>query len=69
MQIDVLKLNDFVKINNIKEVTSPYILASDGNPDPDGLFSYEIFGRVGSEERRINFGYVNLKRVLTSFCV
>ena len=62
MELDVLRLNDFIEINKNKEVTSPFILAADGNPDTDGIFSYEIFGRVGSEERKLNFGYVDLKR-------
>lgn len=63
MILDILAISNYVKINNVKEVTSPYILAADGNPDPEGIFSYELFGRMGSVERREFFGYVNLKRI------
>lgn len=62
MKLDILSIDDFIEINKCQEVTSPFILASDGNPDPEGIFSYEIFGRVGSEDRSTNFGYINLKR-------
>jgi DNA-directed RNA polymerase beta' subunit len=62
MILDILNISNFVKINNVQEITSPYILAADGNPDPEGIFSYEIFGRMGSTERREYFGFVGLKR-------
>lgn len=32
-----------------------------GNFHPAGLFSTEIFGRVGSQQRMVAFGYINLK--------
>lgn len=62
MQLNTLVINDFIKINNVQQATSPFVLAADGNPDPDGIFSYDIFGRIGSEDRRLKFGYIDLKR-------
>lgn len=34
--------------------------SSSNNFNPHGLFSTEIFGRVGSEERNSRYGYINL---------
>ena len=62
MKFDINNINDYVKINGILEVNSPFILTSDGNPDPEGIFSQDIFGRMGSRERSIKMGYINLKR-------
>lgn len=62
MKLDMLDIPRYITVNNLKEVTSPFILAADGNPEPDGIFSYDIFGRVGTDERRTSFAYVNLKR-------
>ena len=62
MKLDVFNFDDFIKVNKVQEVTSPFILGADGNPDPDGIFSYEIFGRAGSQERNTKLGYIDLKR-------
>jgi len=62
MKLDIFDIEKLVSINNLKEVKSAYIFAADGSPDSEGIFSYEIFGRVGSEDREINFGYIDLKR-------
>ena len=62
MKLDVFSFDDFIKINKVQEVTSPFVLGADGNPDPDGIFSYEIFGRAGSPERATRLGFINLKR-------
>lgn len=62
IKFDINNINDYIKINQIMEVTSPFILTSDGNTDPEGIFSQEIFGRMGSRERAIKMGYINLKR-------
>jgi DNA-directed RNA polymerase beta' subunit len=62
MNLDVLNIDDFIKVNGIKQVSSPFIFAADKTPDPEGIFSYDIFGRVGSVARKVNYGYVDLKR-------
>jgi len=58
--IDLLILNrDQIKMmGEVKDLS--IFESSSKNFNPDGLFSTEIFGRVGSEERNKRFGYVNL---------
>ena len=49
-------------LKNVKPVTSFDIYdQSKVNFHPDGLFSTEIFGRVGSQERETNWSYIDLK--------
>lgn len=62
MKIDILNINDYIEINNWKEVTTPFLIGADGNPDEEGIFSTSIFGRMGSDERKTKFGFINLKR-------
>ncbi len=61
MKLKLLDINEYIEKNNLKEVTSTNIYASGGKLDPKGLFSEEIFGRLGSKERRDTFGYIQLK--------
>lgn len=61
MTIDIPNLDELVKEYNMKEVTSSTIFSQNSiEPDPDGLASYEIFGKPGSEERKNTFAYINL---------
>ena len=62
MILDTYNPDVLIKDNNLQEVTSPNIIAADGSPEPNGIFSYTIFGTMSSEERKVNFGYINLKR-------
>lgn len=48
-----------IKVNNIKEVTSPQIYRSTNQFNPNGLFSEEIFG-VTEEEQKYRCGYIKL---------
>lgn len=59
--IDLLALNkDKVKL--LGEVKSAQILESSSHDfKSDGLFSTSIFGQVGSAERQVKFGYIDLK--------
>ena len=61
MKIDAIHIDQFIEENNVKEVTSPIYFVGGTVPDPNGLFSTEIFGRPGSPERKNTFGYINLK--------
>ena len=63
MQLKLLDIDKFIKQNRCLQVksTSTLMYGRSGNIDPDGLFSEEIFGRIGSMERRRKFGYINLK--------
>lgn len=61
MKIDIIDMEKWIKDSGIKEVTSANIFAlKSTEPDPDGLGSYEIFGKPGSYERKNSFGYIDL---------
>lgn len=60
MKLDLFDINAFIRANNCPEVTNPIFFNYDGNPTPDGLFSYELFGFT-DEERKNIFGYIDLK--------
>jgi len=77
MKLNLMDVEHFVQRKKIKPVTSSkYHTGSSRNElDKNGLFSEEIFGRLGSRERKTNYGYVDLKlefihpeayRILTS---
>ena len=62
---DALKLTlifpDRQYVKFMGEVTSAAIFTDMGREiDPDGLYSQKIFGTVGSDERMVTFGYINL---------
>lgn len=59
MKFDVFNIDDFIKANKCQQVTSPVFFQYDGNPTPDGLFSYDIFG-MSDEDRMNRFGYIDL---------
>ena len=56
-----INIEDFIVKNNLRQVTSSksYNIKTE-KIDPTGLFSEEIFGRLGSRERKKTFAYVNL---------
>ena len=60
MKIDVLDINEMVETEDLKEVSNAVYFNAGSLPTSDGLFSTEIFGEVGSEERRRNFAYISL---------
>lgn len=62
MKLDIFDINEFIKVNQIKQVTNRFYLGNGNNPSEDGLFSTVIFGKFSSEERKINFGYIDLRR-------
>lgn len=59
MKLDIFSIDKFIAANHCPEVTSPIFFQYDGNPTPDGLFSYELFG-MSDEERKNIFGYIDL---------
>jgi len=63
MKLQLLEINRFIERKNIKPVTSSsyYEGGSRTSFNKEGIFSEEIFGRVGSRERKKNYGYINLK--------
>jgi len=60
IKLQLLDINEFIKRNDIKQVTSTEILLRKGTPHPDGLWSEKIFGLMGSKERYERFGYIDL---------
>ena len=59
MKLDLFNIDDFVKMNHLEEVTSPIGLTAAKMPNPNGIFSYEIFGYT-TEERKNTFAYIDL---------
>ncbi len=61
MKLQLLDINEFIKKNKLKQVTTVRLYEKVGKTDPSGLFSEEIFGKFGSTDRRKNFAYIDLK--------
>lgn len=59
LKTSVLDVEDFVKVNEIKEVTDPIFFVRNGVPTPEGLLSNEIFG-ITKDERSNTFAYIDL---------
>jgi len=60
MKIDVFNMEKFISLNNLQKVSNPISLNRDFLPTSDGLYSYEIFGKPGSNERKTTFAYIDL---------
>ena len=59
--IRIMDVDSFIEEHKLSEVTSSGIKSpTTGEFDPDGLFSETIFGEVGSLQRAITHGYINL---------
>lgn len=59
--IRVMDVDAFVRDHHALPVTTGMIQEPSSNRfHPDGLYSEEIFGPLGSEERMTQFGYINL---------
>lgn len=61
MKVNIFNVDKFVQTNNLQEVSDPVLLERDNSPTSNGLFSYEIFGRPGSQTRKSTFAYIDLK--------
>lgn len=62
LTVKLLDVEDFVKKNDVKEITNPMFFLSPGRPTPDGLLSNEIFG-ITKDERSNIWGYIDLRGV------
>lgn len=60
LEVKLRDVEDFIKKNNVKEITNPVFFVRNGVPTPDGLLSNEIFG-ITKEERANIWGYVDLR--------
>lgn len=62
LKLDILNIDEYIRKNNVQEVTSMFIRESSSTEfDRNGLFSENIFGQIGTPERLVKFGYVNLR--------
>lgn len=61
LQVSLLDVDDFVKKNNLVEITNPVIFDTSSNPTSDGLLSNTIFG-ITKESRASTFAYISLKK-------
>ena len=61
MKVDIMNVDKYVETNNLAEITNPIYFHKGNYPTEDGLFSYEIFGRLGSEDRKTTYAYIDLK--------
>jgi len=61
VKLELLNIDNFITSNKCQPVTSVNPFSVNGLTfDPNGLWSEEIFGRIGSKDRRMRFGYINL---------
>ena len=61
MQVNLIDHNKLIEVNNLKEVKDSIFFEKNNYPTEEGLLSYSIFGRPGSEERKTIFAYIDLK--------
>lgn len=59
LTVEPLRVDDFIKKNNLKEITNPIFFSNNNVPTSDGLLSNEIFG-ISKEERSTTFAYIDL---------
>lgn len=62
MKIDLLNMDEFIKRNKCPEVKNSVLFNFGNRPTEDGLLSIELFGQMGSDDRKKIFGYIDLKK-------
>lgn len=62
MKIDLLNMDTFIKRNDCPEVKNSVLFNFGNRPTDDGLLSIELFGQMGSDDRKNKFGYIDLKK-------
>lgn len=63
--LSLLDIDEYIKKNGVKEVKNANIFGLGKKTfDEQGLWSETIFGRIGSRERRNQFGYIQLATTL-----
>ena len=63
MKLKLLRMNEFIEKKKIQQVKDSKHYAGNNREDfnKEGIFSQEIFGRLGSVNRKKTFGYVDLQ--------
>ena len=59
LKIEVLDVDRYIRVNELKPITNPIFFAAGGMPTSDGLLSNEIFG-ITQRERAGIFAYIDL---------
>lgn len=62
LKIDIVNINEVIRLNDLPKIDSPIYTDINKQPTPDGLFSYDIFGKPGSKRRKFQYAYVDLKK-------
>lgn len=62
LETALLDIDDFVKKNDVKQISNPLLFLRENYPTPDGLLSNEIFG-ITRESRANIYGYIALNGV------
>jgi DNA-directed RNA polymerase beta' subunit len=62
MKIDLLDMDTFIKRNKCPEIKNSILFNFGNKPTEDGLLSIELFGQMGSDDRKNIFGYIDLKK-------
>lgn len=60
VNIELMNVDKFIQHEKALPVTSHHTFDTNGILHPEGLFSEVIFGQIGSDERLIRFGYIDL---------
>ena len=64
MYLNLLDFNRDIELNGWKEVSSPnFFIPNTSELHPEGLFSSEIFGEPGTNDRKTRWGYIELHDV------
>ena len=61
MKINILNMDELIRLNNLQEVTSARIFSTKMIFDPEGLLSNDLFG-ISKDDRRNIFAYIDLNR-------
>lgn len=65
LNIQIMDVANYIRDHNVLQVTSVFIKEqSTNNFHQEGLFSENIFGQIGTPERLIRFGHINLRTSL-----
>lgn len=65
VNIGLMNVDAFIDQHQCKQVTSLFIRESSSDEfHHDGLFSEDIFGQIGSSERLITFGFIDLRTTI-----
>jgi DNA-directed RNA polymerase beta' subunit len=59
LKIEIIPIEEFIKINNLQEISNPVMFEKGSMPTSDGLLSTDIFG-VNTRDRKDTYAYIDL---------